>query len=187
VTWARDSHWHQNKVFRSPPQRPESAGQFGSDLAVTLQLGPAWVKTAFFQLKTAKSLKVVLNRADLKGATEDVRVAERSFVLAIDQDRLSIRIRKTSDLKIPPQQTSKTFDTTAWNSLTDWLGKWLRCELSPPSDPNADDGVESLLTSFIALSKKRDNLLDFDSELVDLEAPRPAQTWIQVKASKKAD
>lgn len=124
--------------------------KYGADLAVTLDVEGGWRKTAIFQLKKCKGYELNLDLDDLMGAKEDSLIATRSFVMAIDEDRLGIRLEKVETLlkEFNHKQKSKTFDANSWTYLNDWLSRWLRCELSLPSPIDDSPSVEGLLEAF---------------------------------------
>jgi hypothetical protein len=163
--------------------------QFGADLAVTLDVGETWRKTAIFQLKKCRNYEVSLNADDLKGAKEDPRIAERSFVLAIDEERLGVRLQKTEVLQEKFAETktkSQVFDANGWIYLHDWLSRWLRCELSPRSVMNDAAGVEGLLEAFRKKPIEVDESYPFEPGDVRHLEMIPARVWLQSNISEPA-
>ena len=156
--------------------------QFGADLAVTLDVSGVWRKTAIFQLKKSNGYKVGLNADDLKAAFEDPLIADRSFVLAIDEERLGVRIAKVEGLSTNLQksgQKSMTFDTNTWRFLHDWLVEWLRCGLSPESPTNGSPGAEALLEAFRVESIEEDEEYPYQATDVRHLDSVPARAWLQ--------
>jgi hypothetical protein len=165
---------------------PRQTDQYGADLAVTLDVGESWRKTVIFQLKKCQNYEVSLNADDLKGAKEDPRIAERSFVLAIDEERLGVRLQKTEVLqKEFAESKTKTqiFDANGWIYLHDWLSRWLRCELSPKSEMNDGAGVESLLEAFRKKPIDVDESYPFEPGDVGHLETIPARVWFQSNIS----
>ncbi len=111
-------------------QGPHQVDRFGADLAVTLYSPrKRFAKTAFFQLKRGLDNRVQIDREQLDEAFVDTRIANRSFVLSVDENRLNVRIEKCDTLRaaFAPRVHSHQFDTTRWSSLTDWLWRWIAC------------------------------------------------------------
>lgn len=157
--------------------------KFGADLAVTLDVSRTWRKTAIFQLKKSNGYKVGLDGDDLKAASEDLLIAERSFVLAVDEERLGVRIEKVVGLNSKLQgsgQKSMTFDTNTWRFLHEWLDEWLRCELAPPSPTDGSPGVEGLLESFRVEPIEDDDEVYFERSDVSRLELIPARAWLRV-------
>jgi hypothetical protein len=161
--------------------------KYGADLAVTLDVNREWRKTVIFQLKKSNRYKVGLDNDDLKAALEDPLIAERSFVLAVDEDRLGIRIEKVEKLNAKLQgsgQQSMTFDTNTWRFLHEWLDEWLRCELAPPSPTDGSPGVEGMLESFRVDPIEDEYEISYEpSEVSHLESVT-ARAWLTAYAHK---
>ena len=164
---------------------PNQTDKYGADLAVTLDVGERWRKTAIFQLKKSNGYKVSLDAEDLKAAKEDPLIAERSFVLVVDEERLGVRLKEVSKLLADfnsGKEKSKTYDANSWIYLHDWLTRWLRCELSPKSDvDDSTSSVEGLLEAF----RKEPIDVDEDYPFEAADAGRldrvPARVWLQTK------
>ena len=155
--------------------------EFGADLAVTVRVGEEWTKTALFQFKKTNDLKLRLDEDDLKGAKEDPRIAERSFVLAIDEERLAIRIEKTSLLAKKLDESGNQSigcGTEDWRSLVEWLWYWMNCAIGPMTDPGDPAPVEGLLEAFRMSEPDEDFEFEEDPEA---EALRhiPARAWLR--------
>ena len=76
-------------VFLLHRQGANQVDLFGSDLAVTVDFNDGqFIKTAFFQLKRSSELHVQLERQQLDDATRVSAVGDRSFVFAVDDERL---------------------------------------------------------------------------------------------------
>ena len=157
--------------------------KYGADLALTVCIDqePKYVKTAVFQIKKSEFYDVTVVKRQLLDAKEDQRIEERSFALAVDEERGGIRIEEIDDLISDfDSQDEKKFDCSDWFFLTRWLWQWLSCDLGPASDPDNPDSVEKLLQEFV---------VDADDEWqspwasgdVTEELPEgylPARSWI---------
>lgn len=129
-------------------QGDNQADLYGSDLAITFSVdGNTYLKTALFQLKKSSSLKVELKHKQLCEASFCEVIANRSFVVAIDENRQGLRINGLLPLKetFPAGQDKHQINTTSWISLTEWLNGWLSCSIGPASDPSDPDSIETLL------------------------------------------
>jgi len=155
---------------------------YGSDLALSLYVENAcFLKTAFFQLKKSKKHKLSLEKKQLSASQKHPDIGPNSFVISVDEICAGIRIYPALDLlnEIPPSNESKSYDTTDWWSLTEWIIKWLSCDVGQDSKPNNKASVESELSRY-TLSDNFDvtvpwvdqNPESSDSELV------PARAWL---------
>jgi hypothetical protein len=138
-------------VYKLHRREKNSSDVLGSDLGITVSVLPAnYVKTALFQVKAGTGFSAQLDRHQLDAALETKEVAERSFVLYVDEGRASIRIAKAEGLLTgwPKGQASKTFPTGTWISLTTWVTGWLSCEIGPVSRPSEPDSIESKLRRY---------------------------------------
>ena len=125
---------------------------YGADLALTVHISdPRLTKTALFQIKRSDVYKVRIEREQLEHALADARTRERSFALAVDRMREGIRLAKSEDLLGEfGDQRSKEFDASLWHHVTNWLWKWLSCDIgSESNDPTRADSIETLLRSFV--------------------------------------
>ena len=77
-------------------------------------------------------------------------VGERSFVLAIDGERLGIHITDVAGLLAGMNdQKTKTHDFHSWTFLTKWLWDWLSCDVGLVSTCGDPKSVESLLEPYV--------------------------------------
>lgn len=150
---------------------PKQTDLYGADLAITiLVLSLNLVKTSFFQFKKSNRFKASLVRKQIDAALSDPRVADRSFAMAVDEVRFGIRLKEVRKLRSEFQvnQQSRSFDTSDWAFLTEWLWNWLSCDIGPPSDLGSPDSVEILLQRYVSnddwktpwISAGDDNLAD---------------------------
>jgi len=173
-------------------QGSSQTDKFGADLAVTIVIrnlpnesGP-YVKTALFQLKKSEGYRVKVKKNQLDDAAEDIRIYDRSYVLATDEVRQGYRLHEIDSLRIefdPGSESddpTKTFKGWKWTCLTNWINDWFSCDEGPESDPEDPDSIESLLEEFIVeddvnsawASRDDDSPLDFPEDLI------PAKTWL---------
>jgi hypothetical protein len=166
--------YNQCKPWRKPPYFPYDIDRnvfilhrqgigntdaYGSDFAITLNVfnGPSWPgvparpslfsKTALFQLKTGDNNKPSLiekQLADTKGI-----FANRSFVLHGNQTTGEYRVQAVKPLLAKfGKQLTKTFDTSKWLSLSEWLVQWLTCKQGIFSSDLARRRVAGQLAQF---------------------------------------
>jgi hypothetical protein len=119
---------------------------------MTLEVGGTdrWIKTALFQVKSSKNQSLSLERDQLDAAIKEHGLKERTFVLAADCRRLTIRIEETARLlgAFPtPTQKSHACDASTWQPSAEWTRAWLRCDVGVLSDPQ-DLWLERLLNSY---------------------------------------
>lgn len=157
---------------------------FGSDLAVTVTFdNPQYIKTALFQLKRSNAYRVSIRRDQLLQATQDSRVADRSFALAVDELRRGVRIQSVQDLLAAFNSGSaeKTVDCSTWMGLTQWVLEWLSCNTGPRSNaPGSPDSVESLLGGYV-VEHEGDDFVWFGGDLPLTEDYTPARSWLIFK------
>jgi len=169
-------------------EESDCSDKYGADLAVTLKIGRTWIKTAIFQLKKSKHYKFTIDSVDLKSSAEDERIADRSFLLAIDENRLGVRLEKITELnkhlKSLGGQKSMTCRADQWIGLSDWLGRWLKCELSPPTQIHDPNPVEGLLEAFRYDGPEPEEEFSFEAENVDHLTVPPSKTWMKVSVQE---
>ncbi len=126
---------------------------------------------------------VVVERHQICEASRLNLVLERSFVIAVDEQRRLIRIESASNIRDdfrcqPADQKTRTFDCSNWDGLMYWLHKWLRCDVGAESKSDDPNGVESLLRSFVLEPTRNEafGLLQPDQ----LEDYLPARIWMQL-------
>ena len=161
----------------------QQVDRFGADLAVTLFTPLSrFGKTAFFQLKKSTGFSAHLERSQLNEALVEPRIAKRSFVLAVDEEHLGIRVAKVEKLirLIPARAKSHKFRCTEWSFLTNWLWRWLSCEEAPSSDFTSGNAVERVLESFVLATDARETLWGRSGAEELPEGYRPARVWLGV-------
>lgn len=129
--------------------------KYGADLAVTISINnpngpkPYLLKTALFQLKIASAYKITLDSDQLMDSLIPFPVKHRSFVLAIDGNRLGYRVHSTLDcLESINSRGTKTFSTNDWEFLSQWLLGWFSCQRGQASDPDDPRSAERLLDAY---------------------------------------
>lgn len=175
------------KVHKLHRRGLNQTDKYGSDLAITVTLNGSsiFLKTALFQLKKSTNLRVGLEKEQLQDALIEHRIAERSFVFAVDESRQCTRIAEIEALITQyNNQKTKQFDTSEWMGLSQWLLKWLSCEIGKPSVPGDPHSVESLLQSFLIEPPVYDAWTDESLPAIP-EDYLPARAWVQMKFEKK--
>jgi hypothetical protein len=114
-----------------------------------------------------------------------MRVWNRAFALAIDQDRQGVRIEKLSTIEptFPAGQQSKTFDTTQWEFLTLWLHKWLSCDIGEATDLTDPNAIEKALQRYVDTEEENDTWISpwgFDTTINSESKSEiiPAKAWL---------
>jgi len=129
-----------------------SKDKYGADLAITVIVeNIKFLKTALFQVKVANELKATVEKKQIVDALASDLTKDRSFVLAIDRSRGTVRLAVAKDLlpDLTNVEESKTFDVADWLPFTAWLSAWLKCEKGLPSRWKDKDSIESLLSQFV--------------------------------------
>lgn len=121
-----------------------------ADLAVTIDIpSQNFRKTALFQLKVSRDYVATLEKRQILDALTLNEIAERSFVLAVDEERSGYRVRSTWKCSTEFQeQENKKVTTDSWDFLVVWLLKWFSCEEGPLSKPDDPNPIERLLEHF---------------------------------------
>lgn len=159
---------------------------YGSDIAVTVYIDQIpFAKTAFFQLKISHFYSCSLDIVQINQALTDIRIRNRAFALAIDQNRQGVRIEKLDVIEptFPIGQKSKTFDTTTWEFLTLWLHKWLSCDVGEATDLSDTNGIEKELQKYVDVEEENVNWISpwgFESSLISDNKTEiiPAKAWL---------
>jgi hypothetical protein len=142
-------------------------------------LGKDYIKTAFFQLKVSHEYQVSLSLDQLNQTSEFAGVHERSFVLAVDDPRCGYRIASVEDCQKEFRDGAKTrsFDTSSWEYLSEWLPAWFKCDRAPVSSDKDPKAVEPLLEKYRqAATRERFE----DTILANLPTEvRPAKGWLR--------
>lgn len=161
---------------------PSQTDLFGSDLAVTIFIEDInFLKTAFFQFKTGNNFKVSLEKKQLNQATARNDISQRSFVIFVDKENSGVRVKAVSKIigKFNNKQNTKTFDTSNWNFLVQWLWNWLSCNTGPLSEYNDLNSIETLLQQYVKEEEKWDTVWPINQDF-DFYDSIPARTWLVI-------
>lgn len=163
----------------------QTTDMYGSDLAVTIQIGDGdprkggLLKTVLLQLKISSDYAVELQQSQLRQADDIPQAHGRCFVVAVDKPRLGYRIESVCKCLSQFQgQTSKTFHADEWTFLSEWIRDWFSCAQGLPSKPNDPRGIEGLLEAY-RTPPPPDDLLSDVMEANLREPPVPAKGWLK--------
>ncbi|WP_158509551.1 hypothetical protein [Limnochorda pilosa] len=135
------------------------------------------MKTALFQIKRSQELMLDIEKRQLKDAHLHSRIAERSFVLAVDEVRATFRITPVADvLRQFGEASTRRLRAEGWLSLAEFIWKWLACELGPHSQPDDPQSVEALLRAFVV--ENDEDLPIWDEYPEDV---LPSRTWLDLR------
>lgn len=142
----------RHDVTRLHQQGANRTDTFGSDFALTIDIQGKFTlrKTALFQTKLADNYSSTVDRRQLEEALSLPEFAGRAFTMALDRLREVIRIQSVDVLAAAfpnRQQASMTFDTTEWTPSTEWLTRWLECDIGRPSTSFEPVPLERILAS----------------------------------------
>lgn len=161
---------------------PNQTDLFGSDLAITIFIEDAnFLKTAFFQFKTGDNFKVSLEKKQLNQATARNDISQRSYVIFVDKENSGVRIRSVPKIisEFNNKQNTKTFNTSNWNFLIQWLWNWLSCKTGPLSERNDPNSIETLLQQYVTEEEKWDRVWPISRD-IDFADFVPARTWLVI-------
>ncbi len=191
----RDKISMTNKVAMLHRKGTNQIDLYGADLAITIYVNHSFIKTALFQLKKGYNFSAGLERRQLNDGLADDRYKNKSFVMYADEAKASIRIKSISSLisQFNDTQDTKTFDTSEWLFLVEWLKKWMSCEEGELSDVNDKFSIERLLQEFIVEEDDwvspwgfdiSDNLFESNSKVSD---NLPAKAWLVILFEVESD
>ena len=126
--------------------------KFGADLAVTLSLADgSFLTTALFQVKVGDAFTGSFARSQLEDATSDQQIRERAFVCVFDRVRLRTRVEQAdavlANFKSGAEKSSQTCHD--WDTLGEWICKWLACQIGKPSRVGDPNGIEPRLSRYV--------------------------------------
>jgi hypothetical protein len=133
-------------------QGANQTDEYGADLAVTIEIPDrAYRKTALFQLKVSKDFSAELKRGQLEQSLADDRIKDRSFLLVADKVRQRIRVKSVADTLNLFSYGCKSaqINCAEWLGISEWLIKWISCNVGQASCHNDPRSVEALLQSFV--------------------------------------
>lgn len=165
---------------RGHGQRPH-ADKYGSDLAVTVRINfrdaapTTIVKTAFIQVKRVHPKKrIEIDGPQLDDARSIPGVWDRYFFAALTEDVPAAFVIKASDVLPGTWKAGDSLSASVglgWSRSFDWIDKWLRCDVGPPS--RGPLPVESLLQSLLPLTTPRYDWIPGPDEPDDRHAVDP--------------
>lgn len=161
--------------------------EFGADLAITIFVEsgkasePELIKTVFFQTKLSTNYDVQLERKQIRQASQQQDILERSFVFVLDKVRAGMRIAPVANLELQFQEDSKTRDLNCrnWMTFGEWLLKWFSCEVGKDSDRN-NPSIEKMLERYFRSPTWNQGVPwdSFKSSVRDIEGDfLPAKRW----------
>jgi len=159
--------------------------KYGADLAITVFIEPAgFLKTALFQLKVSEDFTAKFERAQLNDALADAKTGDRTFVLVADRTRLRTRVNDAAGVRamFNGDAATLTRNCADWNTLGQWLSKWLACEVGLPSTSNDANGVEPLLSQYIV--ERADQTDAWQEPWPTGQAPSSQSVRLDVKPAK---
>ena len=124
---------------------------YGADLAITIEIPDrSFRKTALFQIKVSENFSARIERKQLETALKDYRTRDRSFVLVADRVRERMRVTSVNDAigLIKDEDVTATIDCAQWMTMSEWIIRWISCELGPASTDDGAQSVELLLQHF---------------------------------------
>ena len=173
----------ETEVYELHRKGKAKSDLYGSDLAVTVGIkNIGFLKTALFQLKKSANHSAIIDKTQLLSAVSQKQCYDRSFVLAVDEIKESIRLMDfksiLSQYDIDKGNIEKTFSTGNWQFLSTWLYEWMSCNIGPVSDPNDNNSIETLLKKY-AVSPP---ISHWESQEPDINHDDiiPAKVWLQV-------
>lgn len=171
-------------VFALHRKGKGATDRFGADLALTVRVPElSWLKTAFFQLKRSHDLQVTLEKDQLKEATLDRRILDRSFVLSVDEGRAVKRVEQVGVLwsHFPQNQSTHTLSCSEWLGIITWIQKWFQCEVGAESVENESHSVEALIQSYIVELSPFAHAFQQTQVAEVPEGWVPARSWLQLQ------
>lgn len=175
------------RVFHLHRQGTKQTDKYGSDLAVTIFTDEDILKkTVFFQLKKSTNLSTILDKQQVDDAMLDYMVADRAFVCTVDDTRYCVRLQSVKDIDrlFKVNQRQQTFDTYEWFSLSQFLSRWMECQLGPNSYPDDPNSIERLLEEF-AIDNVTGTLWGSETGYDLPDDFLPAKAWLQAEVIKR--
>ena len=164
---------------------------YGSDLAITIEIPDLkYRKTCLFQMKVSTDFSTRLERAQLNQAIVDTRTKERSFVLVADRARQRMRVKSVDDAIKLFKADSDTVgvDCADWMTISEWLTKWISCDVGLSSQLDDPNSVEKLLQEFVVEPPEgwecpwgQGNAEDYSIEQL------PARAWLEMVFQRMAN
>ena len=141
-----------NQVALLHRKGDHNTDKFGADLAVTLSIADGrFLKSALFQVKVGDAFTGSFARSQLEDATSDQQVRERAFVCVFDRGRLRTRVKQADAVLANFKSGAANSSLTChdWDTLGEWICKWLACQIGKPSRVDDPNGIERRLSSYV--------------------------------------
>ncbi len=168
-------HIAKAKFYTLHRKGEKQIDKYGADLAVTISSkNLSFSKTAFFQFKKSKKLKVIIEKKQIDEAQKFPAVYDRSFVFVVDEVYKCIKIELLNNITKLVTGSTATFDCNEWKSQTEWLNLWLKCEIGEKSVFGSTSSIEVILKDLTREEPKAiipDKLDNFPNYL-------PAKEWM---------
>jgi len=154
---------------------PGGTDRYGCDLAVTLDIPEeAFTKTACFQLKRSQRGSVDIDHRQVTTALAS-RFAQAAFMLATDVGTGGHVVAPMASLAT----TGARVSVSGWMSLSDWLVRWLDCQIGTPLDKGPR--LEALLRQLFSSVEVRQPWALFDLP----EGVEPLRVWFRTLISSQ--
>jgi hypothetical protein len=172
----------QKQIYTLHRQGPRQTDLYGADLAVTIDFPyMGLTKTALLQLKASSALSVQVERRQLEDARAFSAGWPNSFVMAVDRERGGVRITEAAPLlRDCGEDATHSFDAASWYSATEWLHKWMCCDVGTPSTPEKQGSLEGALARFAPLRNRLPWRFERSEEPADTDRP-PARAWLYLR------
>lgn len=155
---------------------------FGADLAITIEIPDrGYCKTALFQIKVSQCFSSRLERRQLNQSLADDRTRERSFVLVADKTRQRMRVKSVTEAiqLIDSGHESAEIDCVHWMAISEWITKWLSCDIGQISGIDDPRSIENLLQSFIVKAPETWETPWGDGNAIEYPGDQvPAKAWL---------
>jgi len=124
-----------------------------------------------------------IERGQLNQALADCRTQDRSFVLVADKLRQRMRVRSVSDAiqLIHTGHETAQIDCARWMTVSEWLTRWISCDVGPISRMDDVRSVEKLLEAFVVEAPDdwerpwgHGDAADYPSDQI------PARAWLEM-------
>jgi hypothetical protein len=160
-------------------QGPRGTDLHGADLAITVEFPPSGpTKTALFQLKLSSDQSARLERRQLEDARAHDAGWANSFVLAIDRERGTMRIKDMKSLLSDwVDGDTRAFEVSPWDGVSEWIPKWLACDVGTVSEVHDPKSLERALSRFVTPPDQPPWFFPGRGTPGETEAPL-ARTWL---------
>jgi hypothetical protein len=164
---------------------------YGADLGITIEIPDRnYRKTVLFQIKVSEDFSARLERKQLDQALVDGRTRDRSFILVADKLRQRMRVKSVSDAirLIRDGNETAEVDCAEWMTVSEWLTKWISCDIGPASKINDPHSVERLLQAFVVeIPDDWEWPWDGGNNTDYADGQIPAKAWLEIFFRQVAD